>query len=159
MRGDPIPNDDNVLRYARPNLVDGDDVDGGAFQKRVRDGEVEEGLSSNWIEAFAGLDKNQQISEIRRLFRLSVKKNGRFAELPVGATIEAVLDEIDGLTIEEDPLEPDEENGHEADPSHALICGAPDPTTDAELAETVGDMIAACVTELHPATTEQAATN
>ena len=31
MRGDPIPNDDNVLRYAQPNLVDGDDVDGGAF--------------------------------------------------------------------------------------------------------------------------------
>ena len=44
MRGDPIPNDDNVLRCARPNLVDGDDVDGGAFQKRVRDDEVEDGL-------------------------------------------------------------------------------------------------------------------
>ena len=159
MRGDPIPNEDNALRYARPNLVDGDDVDGGAFQKRVRDDEVEDGLSINWIEAFAGLDKDQQISEIRRLFRLTVKKNGRFAELPVGATIEAVLDEIDGLTIEEDPLDPDEENGHEADPSHALICGTPDPTTDSELAETVGDMIAACVTELHPATTEQIATN
>ena len=82
MRGDPIPNDDNVLRYARPNLVDGDDVDGGAFQKRVRD--------------------------------------------------------------------------DEADPSHALICGTPDPTTDSELAETVGDMIAACVTALHLAIIEQA---
>ena len=91
---------------------------------------------------------------MRRLFRLSVKKNVRFAELPVGAAIEAVLDEIDGLTIEEDPLDPDEENGHQADPSHALIRGTPDPTTDSELAETVGDMIAACVTELHPATTE-----
>ena len=73
----------------------------------------------------------------------------------MGATIEAAVDEIDGLAIEEDPLDPDEENGHEADPSHALIRGAPDPTTDSELAETVGDMIAACVTELHPATTEQ----
>ena len=39
------------------------------------------------------------------------------------------------------------------------LCGTPDPTTDSELAETVGDMIAACVTELHPATTEQVATN
>ena len=47
MRGDPIANDDNVLRYVRPNLVDGDDVDGGAFQKRVRDDEVEDGLSIN----------------------------------------------------------------------------------------------------------------
>ena len=72
----------------------------------------------------------------------------------MGVAIEAVLDEIDELTIEEDPLEPDEENGHEADPSHALICGTPNPTTDSELAEIVGDMIAACVTELHPATTE-----
>lgn len=159
MRGDLIPNHDNVLRYARPNLVDGNDVDGGAFQRRVRDDEVEDGLSINWIEAFAGLDKDQQISEIRRLFRLSVKKNGRFAELPVGATIEAVVDEIDGLTIEEAPLDPDEENSHEADPSHALIRGTPDPTSDSELAETVGDMIAACVTALHPATTEQVATN
>ena len=33
MRSDPIPNDDNVLRYARPNLVDGDDVDGGTFTR------------------------------------------------------------------------------------------------------------------------------
>ena len=98
-------------------------------------------------------------NSMRRLFRLSVKKNDRFAELPVGAAIEAVLDEIDGLTIEEDPLGPDEENGHEPDPSHALIRGTPDPTTDSELAETVGDMIAACVTELHPATTEQVAMN
>ena len=98
-------------------------------------------------------------NSMRRLFRLTVKKNGRFAELPVGAAIEVVLDEINGLTIEEDPLDSDEENGHEADPSHALICGAPDPTTDSELAETVGDMIAACVTELHPATTEQVAMN
>ena len=106
MRGDPIPNDDNVLRYARPNLVDGDDVDGGAFQKRVRDDEVENGLFINWVEAFAGIGKDRQISEIRRLFRLAVKKNGRFAELPVGATIEAVLDGIGGLTIEEDPLGP-----------------------------------------------------
>ena len=77
----------------------------------------------------------------------------------MGAAIKAVLNEIDGLTIEEDPLDPDEENGHEADPSHALIRGTPDPTTDSELAETVGDMIAACVTALHPATTEQVATN
>ena len=98
-------------------------------------------------------------NSIRRLFRLTVKKNGRFAKLPVGATIETVLDEIDGLTIEKDPLDPDEENGHEADPSHALIRGTPDPTIDSELAETVGDMIAACVTELHPATIEQVELN
>ena len=52
-----------------------------------------------------------------------------------------------------DPISNDD-NRHEADPSHALIRGTPDPTTDSELAETVGDMIAACVTELHTATTE-----
>ena len=148
-----------MLRHARPDLADGDDFDGGAFRKRVRDDEIEDGLSVNRIEAFAGLDKDRQISEIRRLFRLAVKKNDRFAELPVGAAIEAVLDEMDGLTIEEDPLDPDEEHGHEADPSHALICGTPDPTTDSELAETVGDMIAARVTELHPSITERVAAN
>ena len=99
------------------------------------------------------------VGPFRNACKMMKPKNGRFAELPVGATIEAVLDEIDGLTIEKDPLHPAEENGHEADPSHALICGAPDPTTDSELTETVGDMIAACVIELHPATTERVAMN
>ncbi|MCP4143546.1 MAG: hypothetical protein GY755_25215 [Chloroflexi bacterium] len=148
MKGDTLPENDHIVRYAKPSLVDDGDIDGAAFQKRAS----EDAISINWIECFQGMTKEEQLGEVRRLFRLSVRPNGRFAELHVGDTIQHLIDELVDLGFKEDPLEADEADNQEADPSHALIVGTPDPVADPEFAEMIGDMIAACVIDSHPTT-------
>lgn len=144
MRGDELPDDSHVVRYAKPTLVREDgSVGGEAFQ--LRSGE--ESLSLNWLECFPGISKPQQIDEVRGRSRLQLRQNGRFAELTVGQTKEHVHGELADLRFVHDPLEA--EDGFEADPSHSEIMGL--PPADSPDAELVGDMIAECVTEVHPA--------
>ena len=78
----------------------------------------EKGLAVNWLEAFEPL-KTQQLSEVRRVFRLSVRPNGRFAELHVGTVLRTIPEELTTLRILHDPLEA--ADGFDADPSHAQI--------------------------------------
>ena len=66
MKGDLIPEDDNVVRYVRPGLVDDEEVSGGAFVLR----DAEPSLSISWFDYFRDQTKNQRLSEVRRLFRL-----------------------------------------------------------------------------------------
>ena len=72
MTGDNLPDDHHIVRYAKPSLVEGEAVDGSAFLLRPD----EPGLSVNWLEAFGGNDENHQLSEVRRLFRLKLSRNG-----------------------------------------------------------------------------------
>ena len=151
MRGDLLPNDDHVVRYVRPGLIDGEEVTGTAFHRR--EGEI--ALSINWLDYFRNQPKEQQLREVRRLFGLQVSPNGRFAELTVGQTRRHLADELEALKFVEDPLTADPENGDDEDPSHALIEGLPDPNQTPELAEMIGDMFAECVVgSLHKATEE-----
>ena len=106
----------------------------------------ENGLSVNWLEAF-GPNKVHQLSEVRRLFRLRLRPSGRFAEMNVGAVLHEVAEELDTLRIVHDPLEAEER--FDADPSHAEIIGL--PRGGADQAVLVGDLIAECVIEMHPA--------
>lgn len=109
----------------------------------------EAGVSVNWLEVL-GIDKTHQLAEVRRLYRLDVKKTGRFAEMNVGAVREKVAEELETVRIVHDPLEAD--GSLEADPSHAEIIGL--PPGDSPEADLIGDMIAECVIAMHPAVVE-----
>ena len=145
MKGDLLPDDDHVVRYVRPGLIDGKQVDGGAFVRK----EEETALSINWLDYFQNQTKENKLQAVRGLFRLDVRRNGRFAELNVGQTRKHVTSEIKTLKFVEDPLTVDLENNYDADPSHALIEGLPDPNNTPEFAEMIGDMIQERVIALH----------
>ena len=148
MMGDELPDAAQVVRYVRPSYIREDgDVDGRAFRLR----EDETGLSVNWLGYFAGLSKIEQLNEVRRLSRLSLSRNGRFAELNVGVvkqSVSAELPELPRLRFVHDP--PAANGANEGDPSHSLVIGLPRPA-DSRMAAAVGDLIARRVQELHPA--------
>ena len=80
----------------------------------------------SWLEAFADLPLERQLSEVRRCSRLTFSKNGKLARLNVGRTKAFVAAEAAfdcDMNVIEDPLPP--ELGFAADPSHALIVGLP----------------------------------
>lgn len=146
MKGDDLPAADHIVRYVKPSMVEEDGTaNGGEFRLRPNRPD-ETGLSVNWLEAFDP-DKDHQLAEVRRLYRLDVRKKGRFAEMNIGAVREKVAQELDTLRIVHDPLEA--EGDHEADPSHAEIEGL--PPGDSDQAMLIGDLIAECVTAMHPA--------
>ena len=121
-------------------------ADGSNFCLRI-DRPHATGLSVNWLEAFE-LGKVHQLAAVRRLCRLTVRPSGRFAEMNVGNVRLRVANELDALRIVHDPLEA--EGGFEADPSHAEIIGLPPGGSDQALL--IGDLIAECVVDMHPAT-------
>ena len=138
-----LPDEGNVVRYARPTQVLDGRVDGSVFLLR----ENEPRLSVNWLEYFDDQPRPQQLVEIRRLIRLTLRRTGLFAELNVGETRKHVGDLADELRFVHSPLDP--EDGFEADPSHSEVVGL--PPGDTPEAELIGDMIAERVTEVHPA--------
>lgn len=149
MKGDDLPAGDHVVRYVKPSMILEDGTpDGSDFRLRPHRPD-EKGLSVNWLEAFE-LPKTQQLSEVRRLSRLSVRRNGRYAELEVGKTLRAVSRELTTLRIIHDELEA--ADGLDADPSHAQVAGL--PPGDSDEAALVGDLIAECVVDMHPAIVE-----
>lgn len=146
MKGDELPAADHIVRYVKPSMIEEDGTaNGGEFRLRPHRPD-ETGLSVNWLEAFTP-DKEHQLAEVRRLYRLDVKKSGRFAEMNIGAVHERVAQELDTLRIVHDPL--DAEGEHEADPSHTEIEGL--PPGDSDQAMLIGDLIAECVIAMHPA--------
>ncbi len=146
MKGDNLPAGDHVVRYVKPSMILEDRIaDGSDFRLRAKRPD-EKGLFVNWLEAIGG-EKKHQLSEVRRLFRLRVKPSGRFAELNVGTVLRVVSEELDTLRIVHDPLEA--EGDFEADPSHAEVVGL--PSGDSDQAMLVGDLIAECIIDMHPA--------
>ena len=147
MTGDNLPDDHHIARYVKPSLVEDETVDGSAFLRRPN----EEGLSVNWLEAFGYDDEDRQLSEVRRLFRLRLSRNGRFAKLNVGATKRYVSEIVEELGIIEKPCPPTDK--FDADPSHAEISGVPPGESDEAML--IGDLLADCVIyPLHPGRTD-----
>lgn len=148
MRTD-LPTGDQIVRYVKPSMIQEDGtVDGSDFRLRAAKPD-ETGLSVNWLEAF-GLGKNHQLGEVRRLCRLRLRPKGRFAEMNVGTVIREVGRELETLRVVHDPLPATE--AFDADPSHAEIVGL--PPADSDHAALVGDLIAECVIDTHPAISE-----
>lgn len=140
-----LPDESHVVRYASPRFVDDGIVEGGAFIRRSH----EPTISLNWLEAFGGLSKDQQLHRIRQLTRIEMRENGRLAELNVGQTRAHMGSQLEGFDFITSPLAatPD----HPADPSHAEIVGL--PSLGSPEAELLGDMIAECVLAGHPTVT------
>ena len=146
MKRDDLPADDQIVRYVKPSMIQDDGTaDGSDFRLRASRPD-EAGLSVNWLDAFDP-GKVHQLSEVRRLCRLRLRPSGRFAEMNVGTILGEVAKELDTLRIVHDPLEA--KNGIDADPSHAEIVGL--PPGDSDHAVLVGDLIAECVIDMHPA--------
>lgn len=99
MTAGDLPDADHVVRYARfINLLDEGTLNCSAFQLR----KAESGLSVNWLECFGDKTKSQQLDEVRRLIRLTMKRSGRLAELNVGQTrkkVDRLLDEFRSRSI------------------------------------------------------------
>ena len=146
MKGDSLPADDHIVRYVKPSMIQEDGTaDGSGFHLRpARLGET--GLSVNWLEVFEQ-GKVHQMNEVRRLCRLRLRPNGRFAEMNVGTVMRQVAEELDSLRIVHDPL--DAEEDFDADPSHSKLIGL--PPGDSDHAVLLGDLIADCVIAMHPA--------
>ena len=149
MTGDQLPNDSHIVRYVKPSSIDEGKVDGSEFRLRPNRPD-DTGVSVNWLEFYQDFDKEAQLSEIRRVSRLSRRKNGRYAELNVGVVCNHVAAELKGLGVLHSPIK--EEGDLEADPSHGEITGL--PPGDSDQAAMIGDMIAECVLALHPALEE-----
>ena len=141
-----LPEDDHIVRYVKPTMIQEDGTANGAGFCLRSTPQGETGLSVNWLEAFDP-DKKNQLVGVRRLFRLQMRSGGRFAEMNIGAVKRQVAEELDTLRIVHDPLAAEGE--FEADPSHAEIIGL--PSGDSDQAMLVGDLIAECVTAMHPA--------
>ncbi len=148
MKGDDLPPGDHIVRYVKPSMIQEDGTtDGSDFRLRPNKPD-EKGLSVNWLEAF-GNDKVHQLSEARRLCRLTLRPSGRFAEMNIGTVLRVASEELKTLRIVHDPLEADQD--FDADPSHAEMRGL--PPGDSDQAMLVGDLISECVTYMHPART------
>ena len=147
MKRDDLPAGDQIVRYVKPSMIQEDGTpDGSDF--RLRSARPDEtALSVNWLDAFES-GKAHQLEEVRRLCRLRLRPNGRFAELNVDTVIREVAKELITLRIVHDPLEA--EGDFDADPSHAEIVGL--PSGDSDQAALVGDLIAECVIDMHPVT-------
>ena len=146
MKGDDLPQGDNIVRYVKPSMIQEDGAaDGSDFRLR-QDRPDERGLSVNWLEAF-GEDEAQQLDEVRRLCRLTLKSTGRFARMNIGTVLRVVSEELDTLRIIHDPLEANQD--FDADPSHAEMRGLPPGSSDQAML--VGELIAECVISMHPA--------
>lgn len=141
MNGTELSAEHHVVRYVKPTFVREDgSVDGSAFC--LRSGEI--GLSVNWLEHFANRVRSEQLEDVRRLSRITMRRRGRLAELNVGMTKRKTR-EAARLRFEHWPLS--QERDYPADPSHCEIRGLPDGESQAAL---VGDLIADCVSRTYP---------
>ena len=140
-----LPDDNHVVRYVSPRHVRKDGkMTSYAFSLRPhRDDDT--GLSVNWLECFPDHTKDEQLAEVRRLSRLTMRQGGRLAELNIGATKRHVRGEYGEIRFINKPLVAEDE--YEADPSHSEITGL--PKGNSPEAELVGDMIAHSVIHVH----------
>lgn len=142
MTGAELRDEHHVVRYVKSTLVrDDGSVDGSAF--RLRSGEI--GLSVNWLEHCANRVRSEQLEDVRRLSRITMRRRGRLAELNVGMTKRKTR-EAARVRFEHRPLS--QECDYPADPSHCEIRGLPDG--ESPQAALVGDLIADCVSRTYP---------
>lgn len=150
MKGDDLPAADHIVRYVKPSMIQEDGTANGADFRLRPNRPDETGVSVNWLEAFDG-GKAHQLAEVRRLYRPTVRRTGRLAELNIGAVREKVAEELATLRIVHDPL--DAGGDFDADPSHAEMTGL--PPGDSPEADMIGDLIAECVIDMHLATNQE----
>ena len=140
-----IQDSDNLVRYVGLANFRRGRLSGAAFQLRLG----EEGLSVNLLDAGGGRPKAEQVAEVRRSIHLRVGRNSRFAELNAGEIRERLAAALPGLRIVHRPAAATSRFPW-PDPSHSEIRGLP-PGPDSQRRRLIGDMLAQCVSRLHPA--------
>ena len=83
MNGKELSPEDHVVRYVKPSSMHEGRVDSSEFQLNLRR-TGDKGVSVNWLECYADCPKEARLAEIRKVIRLELRRNGRFAELNVG---------------------------------------------------------------------------
>jgi hypothetical protein len=107
----------HVFRHIKKSWMHGDFIDPAAFRLAQRDGQLESGLSVNWVEYFGQPSPQLAVAPLRAVLLAkgrSVGGESKFALLNVAAA-KAAAAIYTPITIERD-AQPD-------DPSHSLIAG------------------------------------
>ena len=141
-----LPHSHNVVLYAKPSQIvamGSAEVEPIAFKWDGRG----DGLSANWLEHFDSLSKDEQLDKVRKLIHLEMAKTGGLAELNVGNVVKHLSEELDAPRFLHRPAPPQPPRHPKEDPTHCELAGLPQPGE--LLAETIGDMIAECVSEIH----------
>ena len=140
MKGDAVPDSDNIARFCKPSTALNGIIEATAFMLRERD---KGGLSVNWLEFLKCSDRDHEVKEVQRIYSetLSVSKKARIAILNVGEIRDIVRSEThDDRNIEvlHDPV-----SG--GDQSHSEIHNLkPDN-------EEIAELILEVLRETHPA--------
>ena len=147
MNDQEIPHSHNVVLYAKPTQI----VDMGAAKMTPIafkwDGRGD-GLSANWLEYFGTLTKDEQLDKIRKLIHRQMATTGGLAEMNVGDVVKHLSEELDDPRFLHRPSPAQPPRHLKQDPTHCELAGLPQPGD--LLAETISDMIAECVSEIHP---------
>jgi len=141
MKGDNIPDSDNITRLCHHTTIDGNGKpQASAFFPRQN----EQTLSVNWLENLHCSSRDEEIAEIRRVLntKLTIKAKAKIAVLNVGELCNYVHDESPDQRILAVLHDPDLTTN---DPSHSEICNV---RPDYEL---IAEIILDVVRETYPA--------
>ena len=147
----PLLDDDEIVRYVPPKLVDGEVIAPDAFLPRDRDFDStigKYGVSCNWLQYFPPPEESQ-VASVRGASRIMLKANGRFAKLQIGAARAAisVAGEVSrAVTFIRDELPAEGE--YLADDSHAVITGLTSLADPED--KIILQLLVDSVTSLHP---------
>jgi hypothetical protein len=139
MMEDQLPDDSRIVRYASPTKAE---IPGSAFVRAEKD---KDGLSVNWL-CFQGTPE-EQVAEVRRRSRLTLKANGRFFRVQIDQVrrhLQRNASDV-GFVVICDPQNAEGERVE--DTSHSLVTDL--PAWDDAAAELIGDLIAQCIIEPH----------
>ena len=100
MTSNELLDDNIVVRYAKPSLINEDRITGGVFVLRPR----ELGLSVNWLDFFEECSKEQQLDRVRETSQMELSRNGRLAELNVGMTKTHLVGELESISFKHKPM-------------------------------------------------------
>lgn len=134
MRGDRIPDQDNVARMCKHSDFDKGQIQAPAFFLKSGDNS----LSVNWLEFLNCQGRESELVELRRIYstKLKVRRSHKIAVLNVGEIREKVQEGTKyerNVEILHDPIENEKDPSHN-DPSHSGIYGLePDDELIAEL--------------------------
>jgi hypothetical protein len=108
---------DHILRHIGGARIDGDFIDPAAFRRKKKNGQLEEGLSVNWVEYFRKPTAQEAVPPLLDIFakkgrKISQKSQSKFALLNVGTAKNAAA-EYTTVAIVLD--------AEEHDPSHSLV--------------------------------------
>lgn len=144
MKGDKIPDSDNIARFCRPMQAPEEEIQATAFMLRTG----EESLSVNWLEFLECSNRDSEIRELQRLYskKFHVGASARIAILNVGEVCDVVREgsldnrEIEVLhdPIRNDPILCDDE-------SHSEIRNMKEDN------ELIAELILEVIRENHPA--------